>query len=398
MQNYFLIKSIQRKKYKNISLAVLMAVLTFLIIGGSLFILVLSNGIKGMEKRLGADIMIIPADCEKTAESVLMEGSREYFYFDRSVADRIKDLDGIEALTEQFYLASLSADCCTSQVGIVGFDPETDFIIQPWIAEGDKGKMGRGKAVAGSEIQLEKDNTIKIFGRKYPVISRLAETGTSLDTSVYFTMDTVPQLIEDAQSKGIQFIDSQKDENSISSVFIKMEEGTTERELAREIKKVEDTDVDLLYPENIFKAFSENTRYIISSAYMILIAVWLVAELILLLVCHISSSGRKKEYALLRVLGISKKQLTGVLIKEILLIMLAGFAVGGLLSGITVFPFGRYLANGLKIAYLAPTALETAGIFLIGAAVSVLSGIIASVIPVIRISRLEAYSALREEE
>ena len=125
---------------------------------------------------------------------------------------------------------------------------------------------------------------------------------------------------------------------------------------------------------------------------------WLAVELILLIAFYISSSGQKKEYALLRVLGLSRKQLIGMIIKESLLITLAGFVVGGFLSAITVFPFGRYLANNLRFAYITPTVFETVLIFFFGLAASVLSGILASSIPIARICKLDEYSALREEE
>ena len=394
----FVLKSLLRKKQKNICLISLITILSFVMIGGSLFILVLHNGLKGMQKRLGADIMVIPSECEKTAESLLMEGSREYFYFDGSVSDKIKNIDGIDKITEQFYLASLSADCCTSPVGIVGYNPETDFIIRPWIEEKAKGKIGKDKAVVGSQIQVEKDNTIRIFGRSYSVVYRLAETGTSLDTSAYFTMDTVPQLIEDAKSKGIEFLDSQKNGSSVSSVFIKLKPGVTDSDVAREITHAQDIDVDILYPEAILKSFSENTDHLASVAYLVLFVVWLVVELILLIAFFISSNGQKKEYALLRVLGLSRKQLIGKIIKESLLITITGFVIGGFLSAITVFPFGRYLSINLKFAYITPKIIETVLIFVFGLAASVFSGIIASAIPIAGICKLDEYSALREEE
>ena len=136
----------------------------------------------------------------------------------------------------------------------------------------------------------------------------------------------------------------------------------------------------------------------VAVTYITLLTVWLVVELILLIICYLSSNGRKKEYALLRVLGLSKKQLTVMVVKETLLISLIGFVLGGALSGITVFPFGRYLANVLGIAYLTPTILETIIILAIGLVLSILSDIAASVIPIIKICKIEAYSALREEE
>ena len=398
MQDSFLIKSVLKKKRKNIPLVALITILSFVLIGGSLFILVLGNGLKGLQKRLGADIMIIPAECENTAESLLMEGSREYFYFDRDVSENIRNVPGIDKITEQFYLASLAADCCTSKVGIVGFDPDTDFIIEPWVSEKAKGKMGKDKAIVGSQIKVEKDNTIRIFGRSYSVIYRLAETGTSLDTSAYFTMDNVPQLIADAESKGIKFLDSQKRENMISSVFIKLKDGAVDSDVARDIIRSQETDVDILYPEAILSSFARNAGHIASVAYAVLFVIWLVAELILLIAFYISACGRKKEFALLRVMGLSRDHLVSNIVKEALLLSVTGFIVGGFLSAITVFPFGRYLAYKLSFAYVTPTVPETFFIFLFALLVSIVSGIIASAIPIFKIFRLDEYSALREEE
>ena len=87
--------------------------------------------------------------------------------------------------------------------------------------------------MVGSEIILEKDHTVRIFGKTYEVVSTLAETGTSLDTSVYFSMDTVPELIKNAEKKGLSFLNSQKEENVLSSIFINVEKGVDEKEVVR---------------------------------------------------------------------------------------------------------------------------------------------------------------------
>ena len=56
------------------------------------------------------------------------------------------------------------------------------------------------------------------------------------------------------------------------------------------------------------------------------------------------------------------------------------------------------MAHNLKLAFVAPTVPETILIFVFGLLASVVSGVIASAIPITKIFKLDEYSALREEE
>ena len=48
-------------------------------------------------------------------------------------------------------MASLAADCCSAATQMIVFDPETDFIIAPWLMEGFK-LPGDGELYIGSLI------------------------------------------------------------------------------------------------------------------------------------------------------------------------------------------------------------------------------------------------------
>ena len=129
-----------------------------------------------------------------------------------------------------------------------------------------------------------------------------------------------------------------------------------------------------------------------------MISVWVVAEIILCVIYFISSNGRKKEYALFHLLGVSKNKLRAMLNKQMFFITIAGFFAGVLLSALTVFPFGRYLTRLLGIAYLTPDFFEILLLLLIGFLVSLLSGMVSSIAPMRRVNRQDAYTVLREEE
>ena len=176
-----------------------------------------------MEKRLGADLMLVPEGEKQDAEDILLEGARGSFYFDKSIYEKVSEIEGIDEITFQFFLKSLSADCCSSEVEIVFFDPETDFLIAPWISKEYKENLKKNSVVIGNSIS-DNGGKIKLFGREYKVSAKMAKTGTSLDNSVYFSFDSFDTIISDAVEKGSFLNENQKNKNIISSVFINVKE------------------------------------------------------------------------------------------------------------------------------------------------------------------------------
>lgn len=57
--------------------------------------------------------------------------------------------------------------------------------------------------IAGANVNVSTDGTIELYGRSWPVIAQLANTGTSLDNSVFISQNTVPDMVA-ASAKGLQ--------------------------------------------------------------------------------------------------------------------------------------------------------------------------------------------------
>ena len=118
-------------------------------------------------------------------EGILLRGEPAYFYFDRAVEQELKKIEGVESVSSQFYLTSLNQDCCSVPVQFVGFDPETDFSVQPWICESYSREVRDGELIVGNDISADENNRLKFFDEEYTVAAKLEETGTGLDQAVY---------------------------------------------------------------------------------------------------------------------------------------------------------------------------------------------------------------------
>ena len=85
--------------------------------------------------RLGADIVVVPAGSEAKIESALLMGVPAKFWMPEDNVDKIAAIPGVEAVSPQLYLATLTgASCCSvPDMFMIAYDPETDFTIQPWL-------------------------------------------------------------------------------------------------------------------------------------------------------------------------------------------------------------------------------------------------------------------------
>ena len=150
--------------------------LTMAFYGGSLLSMNLEAGLNSMQERMGADLMVTPQNTKNEAEALLTNGSASTFYFTNDITGEVAKADGIDEITEQAYISSLAAACCDEKVQIIGFNPDTDFVITPWIASQFDGTLQRGQIVAGANINVSGNNTVKLYGHEFPVAAQFANT------------------------------------------------------------------------------------------------------------------------------------------------------------------------------------------------------------------------------
>ncbi|MDR2108550.1 MAG: hypothetical protein LBP28_03705, partial [Coriobacteriales bacterium] len=217
------IQNLTRRPFRAACLISIVALLAFILFGGSILSSSLENGLSSMKSRLGADIMVVPEGYESGAENILIKGEPQYFYFDQKIAREVGQIEGVSQITTQFFLTSLSEACCSSLIQLVAFDPKTDFVIQPWIAQAYGSDIQDGDLIAGSDISLLPDNTVKLFNDHYPVAAQLEKTATGLDASIFMTRETMNQFIAASRAVGASFLSQQEEESgSISSVLIEV--------------------------------------------------------------------------------------------------------------------------------------------------------------------------------
>ena len=392
-----LYKDIKRHAFYNACLLATITILSVILFSGTVISMSLEKGMGNMKRRLGADIMLVPKGQKEKAENMLLEGSRNNFYFDSSIYDKVTGIEGISEVTSQCFLKSLSADCCSSEVQIVFFDPKSDFVVGPWIETEYKKELSGDSVIVGSDIVVE-DGRIKLFGQEYEIVSQMARTGTALDSSVYFSTDAKEKLLLHAEEKGSFLTDEQKKGGVLSSIFINVDnDHTTEQVVDAAHKSIGDI-FDVVYPKKLHESLAGSLGKITGVVGIVSVSVGILLVAILLIINSIIMKGRKQEVALLRVLGHTKKKLVVKLISEMGLISLTGSVIGCFLGARVVIPFGRYIGKSLNMPYLGPGVLATAlqfALIILGVLVIVF---LSSIFFIIKVTDIEPYLALRREE
>jgi putative ABC transport system permease protein len=393
------LQNLKSRIFRTICLCSLVAVLSFTVFSAQILIYSLKNGMNSVEERLGADLMIVPDGNKTDIEGVLLRGEPGAFYFNKKTEDVISGVKGISKLSSQFFISSLSVGCCSFPIQLIGYDPTTDFVIAPWISSQIKGKLKDGQLVVGSRIDAAAGGILKFFGHKYQVVTKLEETGMGFDTSVFMNFDTAQKLLDSARQIGVRFKIEGSDQ--ISAIMVKAENGVDPEDLGdRIIDRLEREGIkaDLVIPQNITSSVSQSISKYIIYIRIFSIMLWLLALILLTVVFTFSIHERKKEIAVLRVLGATRIKLLQLIFGEAAIIGAAGGIAGIFLAGTVIFLYSTYIGMLLGTPYVLPQLETIAAITAASFLVSFGIGPVASSFSAYRIGRNEIHITMREGE
>ncbi|PYG88536.1 putative ABC transport system permease protein [Ruminiclostridium sufflavum DSM 19573] len=392
--------NLRGKAFRTGALIAVVLVLAFALFSGAVLSASLQNGLNSLKERLGADIAVVPLGYENSYQGIILSGEPVRFYFDRALEQQISKVDGVEQLTSQFYLSTLSADCCSVPVQIIGIDPETDFVTKPWISEVYREELKDRQAIVGADIAAGKDNKLTFYNHEFSVAARLEKTSTGMDNSVFVNIRAVKALAESAKKQGLGTNASVQEadlENSISSVLIKTERGYDTDQVVTNIRREVDG-ISMVKSKSIFSGFSENLGIIKAFIGIYSAALWILALLILAILFSAIISSRKKEFSVLRIMGTTRVKLVRAVLTEAMLVSIVGSLAGVSLAAVVIFPFSAYIGEQLGLPFLLP---DIGGIFVYMISTLVLSsasGPLSAIYAAVKISRAETYITLREGE
>ena len=394
-----IIENYLRNPFRSFGLSLLIAMLASSLLVGGLFSFSLSKGLNRLSSRLGADVIVIPQGTEINDQSVLLQGDSKYAYLPEGSLEFIRGLDGVEIATPQYYLTTLSASCCDQKVSVIGFDPASDFVIQPWIREVLTERLPRGAIVVGSEIRIEEKGTVKFFDREYPVAATLEPIANRLDQAVFVDVSTLESIREAAQAKGVVFLFRNENPELLtySSILIKLAPNADLERLSREIHTRFDG-VQIRSRKDMFSGLEKSAKILQIVVWVIVAFFLLVAVAAIVISFSLSTRERRREYALLRIIGFTRKRLKKLVLAESFLVSAVGTYIGLLFASVAFFTFRIWIGEHVGVPFIIPASAEITGVYVAVILLLHSVGPVAVYGVANKVSQIDAYAALREVE
>jgi len=346
--------------------------------------------------RLGADIVVVPQGAQTEMEGALLMGVPAHFWMPEENVDRLAAIPGVEAVSPQIYLATLKgASCCSvSEMFMIAYDTLTDFTVRPWLEKRLPAGLGLGEIIAGDYISAtEGDDGILVYGELVKLKGNLEPTGTGLDQSLFFTLETARQIARTSFSLAKEPLIIPPDQ--VSAVLLKTKPGMDTQQIALDIYGT----VPGVYPiqsANLFQSSRTQLQSLLSTVVIIMALIWPLAIVLIGMVYLMAANERRRELGVLRALGATSRFVAEQLLVEASLLAFCGASVGVFLAALAIYLFRRLIVVTLGVQFLLPSPGSLAAIFGIGLLLAMFSVLLVALLPAIKISRQDPAIAMRE--
>ena len=354
--------TIRAHPVRSLIIAVLALAQAACVFGGLILVGAMRAELTLAERRLGADLVVYPTACLNQVEKkrLLMVGTPVGCHQPRSALARMSSNEDIAAVSYQLYVSETLADGTTRW--IVGFEPETDFALSPWIAEGEGSSLPRGSVLVGSAVPGADGQSLSVFGRERPIGAHLLATGSELDDAVFVSMDTLTDMMADARAAG-EDIDASLDPSTDYSAALVRASDSDAIESVTNWINLYVRKVSAVRSSEALVGAASGIRAHRGVAIGVLGATWLVLLGALIIVQVSLMNERMQELAVWRSIGASRSIVSRVMLSESALLHAAGALAGVCLAALTV-PF---VGDGSLVESLASpaTSLPLAGLSIV---------------------------------
>ncbi|OGR07414.1 MAG: hypothetical protein A2511_04800 [Deltaproteobacteria bacterium RIFOXYD12_FULL_50_9] len=393
--NHFTValKNLRRKPFRSGVLVLAIALLVALLIFAMSFTKSLTMGLHKASERLGADLVVVPVGARGFAEEFLLESKNTSFYMAKSLIDKVRKVNGVESITYQTYLTTIPGMCCdVIPTRIVAFDPETDFIVKPWLQKAIGRELKKGEALAGFGTNENfglglLDVSATIYNNKFKMVGVLEQTGTGLDNALFMTEENLADIIATGKSP--------LKSGEISVIFVKFKQGLNADYMGKVIEG-QIPDVDVITRSDMGARFLSiladiNKIFLVTTLLSSILTIFLVWSIFSAI-----ANERSREIGIMRAIGATQADIVKLFLLEVLILGLAG-SLAGVVSGtflsiLLVKSFTMMKNISVDLTLLEQTIINAIGL-LAGCGICITGALM----PINRLKKLEPLLAIKEE-
>jgi putative ABC transport system permease protein len=354
-------------------------------------------GLRRNLSRMGADIIVIPwGTMSQDSEGAQLVGMMTDRWMPRAYLERIAAVEGVEIVSPQLYLATVtdSEFCALPEMYLVAYDPDTDFVLDPWLEHDPIGHLRLGEAIGGAAVSApDGGQYIQVFGYPLRLIRTLEETGGDVDQALFVSFETAQAILTEVQSQPKPAFEIAPE--SISTAMIKVGLGYDPHDVAIRILE----QVPSVIPVESTGFFQTQRGQMVGLLRIVLllgVLTWVLAVLFMGLVFSLAANERRREIGMLRALGATQTLVLKTLLLEGAVLALSGGVAGIGLAVSAAGLFQEQISRLLNIQIALPSPLPLIGLAAAGLVLALVSVTVAAWIPSVRLSRQEPALTMRE--
>jgi len=384
-------KNVSRKVFRNIVLLLAVSLLVGLLVFALLFNNAVEADLEIANKRLGADIVLVPVEAQSSAEEFILESREKTFYMDDFILDALSDVEEIETLNTHTYLDTLGAGCCSIDEGqVIVYEPDSDFIVAPWLTPESKKELGDNEVYVGNYVHeyLGLIDTASLFGAGVKIVGHLEYTGTGIDRGIFIRKQDIDKLSEEA-------LGSYK-KGTISIIFIKTKEGVDIDLLVAKIRNINPR-IAIMTRGSI----GADVRNTLNDILRIFTVTILISSLLAILLAWSTFSAiageRKREVGILRAIGARKSHIIKMFLFEAFIISLTGGLLGIVFGHLLIAYLGSDFHLLSSIGAVTRLSFTSVLISFMGLGIGCIVCLSGALFPIMRLAGLEPLLAIKEE-
>lgn len=393
------LQNIGRRKTRTGLLVAAVAISSAIAFSGTVAMRSIEASIAVGFSRLGADLMVVAQDALTNITAALLTVEPT----DRTVdADLFSGADfaGIGRASPQRTLRTDRSGFgrAGESVDLIGFDPGSDFTVQPWIVERLGRPLGPGDVILGAARAGAIGSELTLFDRTFRVYARLGRTGVGThERGVFMPTDGLLQLgpaIRTATGQTPPMLERGK----VSGFLIELAAGATEVQVRFALlSRV--PGIKVIAAGSLLTGIRQGLTALLGGV-LVLVAMTFVSTAAMVAVLFSAIvAERHGEFGLLKAIGARRSDIVGMTVFEAMLATGMGGALGVLVGMLTLRLFERSLVHhvgeiGIPFVWLDRWSVIAVALACIVAAA--LTGMVGACLPAWRVSRRDPYDLLHD--
>jgi putative ABC transport system permease protein len=405
-----IVASIRNKPGRNIATLFCFAFIAANIFSGQFLIEGASGGLNRSVSRMGADHLVVPsqymvflrgAGSNTSMAIVLAEPSN--YRIKANITEKIGKIQGVSLMSPQLYVSTLNVPGLSSEpLDIYGFDPSTDFTIQPWLQKPLNSPLRNGEVIVGYAVKGDVSTLISIGSKPFKIVGKLDPTRSSIDRTIFLRMEDAYML---AATPGIVPSTAPRIyPGDINALLIQDSNGEDLNSVAIRIRRLFSLSPEYKYVSVIGRHFTldpvaEDIQAIPALLNLISVFVVIIALPLTAVIAAMVTHERQREIGLLMAMGAKRNAVFFLVIAESLVLA----AIGGIVGvGVCLFAFFLMYSQGvlnsaLQVSFQMPSGMEIGYMAGLALLVIITLGSISSLWPGYRSSMMNPYDAIRNE-